>query len=231
MWIPYGANIDASDYSGRFKVAWSSAENLLYFIVEIVDDAAVGGFVKDVTEEIHNFDIIEVFIDEDKSGGYHVFDGKSNTAFGLGVNAENAFSYHIYADFPDKNKVVKDKIVLDNDGNSWSNRRWVDYSDHFPEFAFRKEGNTYRREFSLIVYNDTYEKDNVEDSRVKLHTGKVIGLSLAYCDNDGLNESPETRDNFFGSVNVKAGAYNDHWKNADDYGTFKLVSGGIKSEK
>jgi len=224
VWIPYGATVATEDYSGRFKVAWSSTQNVLYFLVEIVDDVGVDGFVQNVTADVYHFDIIEVFIDENKSGGYHVFDGTSDSEQGLGLNAENAFSYHCYADFPAENSVITDKIVLDLDGKNWGNSRSVNYSEHFPEFAFTKEENTYAREFSLIVYNDTYESNNIEASRVKLNAGKILGLSLAYCDNDGLNESPKTRDNFFGSVWVEAAAYNDHWKNADDYGTFKLVS-------
>ena len=224
VWIPYGATVATEDYSGRFKVAWSSTQNLIYFLVEIVDDVGVDGFVQNVTADVYHFDIIEVFIDENKSGGYHVFDGTSDSEQGLGVNAENAFSYHFYADFPAENSVITDKIVLDLDGKNWGNSRSVNYSEHFPEFAFTKEKNTYTREFSLIVYNDTYESNNIEAARVQLNAGKILGLSLAYCDNDGLNESPKTRDNFFGSVWVEAAAYNDHWKNADDYGTFKLVS-------
>ena len=34
-----------SDYFGRFKLSWSAPENLLYFLVEITDDAFVDGYV------------------------------------------------------------------------------------------------------------------------------------------------------------------------------------------
>ena len=220
VWIPYGDSVDANDYSGRYKIVWSSQENVLYFLVEIVDDVIVDGFIQSATEqENYNYDILEVFIDEDKSGGLHVFDGTGS----LGTNAENAFSYHIYADCPEDNNVTTQCSVIDTDGTGWGDRTFPDYNDHFPEFALRKTGNVYTREFSLIVYNDTYEDDNKEGSRVQLQEGKTIGLSLAYCDNDNPDESVKTRDNFFGSVWVTAAAYNDHWMNADDYGTVELI--------
>ena len=223
-WIPYGASVDADDYSGRYKIVWSSQENVLYFLVEITDDVIVDGFIQSATEqENYNYDVLEVFIDEDKSGGRHVFDGTGSTGQQWGTNAENAFSYHIYADCPEDNNVTTQCNALDSDGTGWGDRTFPDYSDHFPEFALRKTGNVYTREFSLIVYNDTYENDNKEGSRAQLQEGKIIGLSLAYCDNDNPDESPKTRDNFFGSVWVTAAAYNDHWMDADDYGTVELT--------
>ena len=79
------------------------------------------------------------------------------------------------------------------------------------------------REFSLIVYNDTYEDGQADQARVQLAEGKEIGLSLACCDNDGADENPKTRDNFFGSVAVPEAKYNDHWIDAGDFGRVRLV--------
>jgi hypothetical protein len=56
-----------------------------------------------------------------------------------------------------------------------------------------------------------------------LFDGKVMGLTLAYCDNDKPDVNPKTRDKFFGSVWVPAAAYNDHWMNADYFGIVKLT--------
>ena len=64
----------------------------------------------------------------------------------------------------------------------------------------RKTGNTAVREFSLIVYDDTYTEENKESARVKLQAGKVMGLSVAYCDNDHPEKNPKVRDNMYGSV-------------------------------
>ncbi len=224
VWIPYGGQVDSSDYWGRYKMAWSATENLLYFLVEIFDDIAVDGYIKGVTADYYNFDITEVFIDENKSGGLHVFDGTGNVARQYGTNAENAFTYHMYAKFPAENEVTTEKNVMDIAGTDWSHSTNPDYASHFPEFAFRKTGNLYTREFSLIVYNDTYNNNNPAASRVQLQTGKILGLSIAYCENDDPNESPQARDNFFGSVWVRPEAYNNHWMDADDFGTVLLVS-------
>jgi hypothetical protein len=83
--------------------------------------------------------------------------------------------------------------------------------------------NIARWEFSLIVYNDTYEENNREAARIELSAGKIMGLSLAYCDNDDPNENPKRRDNMFGSV-WEPEPRNLHWQNADYFGRIKLVS-------
>ncbi|MBN2105212.1 T9SS type A sorting domain-containing protein [bacterium] len=224
VWIPWGGTVDSEDYSGHYKVAWSSAENVLYFLVEISDDYLVDGFIPAHTADIYNFDIIEVFIDEDNSGGYHVFDGAGNVAQQYGTNAENAFAYHMYCPFPEDGQVDDNLYVGDLDGTSWSDVQNPNYADHFPAFALRRNGDTIVREFSLMVYDDTYEKGHVDAARVQLTEGREIGLSLAYCDNDGIDENPKTRDNFFGSVWVPAVKFNDHWIDAGDFGTVKLTA-------
>lgn len=222
VWMPYNVFIDSSDYSGQYKILWSAATNLLYFLVEVHDDVFVDGFVFTNSNESYNYDIIEVFIDQDKSGGLHIFDGTPGG--GLGTNAENAFSYHIAADLPEKGTVNTNFVALDFDGTNWSTSVTKNYADHFPEFAFRENEGKYYWEFSLKVYDDTYETDKAVTSRVTLQEGDIMGLSLAYCDNDNPDETPKQRDNFFGSVFVEHADSNNHWMNADDYGAIKLVN-------
>jgi hypothetical protein len=224
VWIPYGTTVRPDDYSGRYKVVWSSAANLLYFLVEVTDNVFVDGFIPDVTSEIYNFDIIEIFIDEDRSGGLHVFDGTGDIGNQFGTNAENAFSYHIYSDFPPEGQVTKKFYVGDLAGTNWSDAIAVNYASHLPEFALRKSGHTAVWELSLIVYRDNYIETNRSAARSQLFAGKEMGLSLAYCDNDDTDENPKKRDKFFGSVWVPAAAYNDHWMNADYFGRIRLVS-------
>ncbi|MDZ7288739.1 MAG: T9SS type A sorting domain-containing protein [candidate division KSB1 bacterium] len=216
VWIPYGANVASNDYSGRYKVVWSSTTNLLYFLVEVTDDVFVDGYVPNTAGgAIYDFDMTEVFIDEDTSGGEHRYDGS-------GTNAENAFAYHLYAAFPAEGEVTTNLLVEDMAGTQ-SNPRRPDYAPHFPEFAMRLSGHTVLREFSLIVYNDTYDENNKDAARVQLHLDKVIGLSVACNDNDNPAEYPKRRDNMFGSVwEPRPG--NLHWMNADYFGRIKLVS-------
>jgi hypothetical protein len=234
VWIPYGASVDSEDYSGRYKVVWSSTTNLLYFLMEVTDDEFVDGFVSGVTADIYNFDIAEVFIDEDKSGGLHVLDGTGNVGRDYGTNAENAFAYHIYAAFPKEGEATTNCYVYDQDGKTWPPLS-MNYTSHLPAFAMRRTGNTAVREFSLIVYNDTYEDTmaNKDAARAQLAAGKVMGLSVAYCDNDNPSESPKVRDNMFGSV-WEPYPGNLHWMNADNFGKIKLVSNipsGVSDER
>jgi hypothetical protein len=225
-WIPYGAKADSSDYFGRYKVVWSSATNLLYFLVEVTDNVFVDGFIPGKTADVYNYDIIEVFIDEDKSGGLHVFDAKDSTRFDWGSNAENAFSYHIYAPFPKSGEVTTEHFAGDIAGTSWSDVRRIDYASHIPEFTLRREGTKAVWEFSLRVYNDSYCDTTLNNGAARSHlkAGKIMGLSLAYCDNDHPEREPKVRENFFGSVWVPPEEYNDHWKNADTFGTVKLIA-------
>jgi hypothetical protein len=223
VWIPYGdAMVDSADYYGRYKVMWSSTTNLLYFLMEVTDDVFVDGYPNG-GGAIYDYDISEVFIDENKSGGLHVLDATGNEALTYGTNAENAFAYHIYAAFPQEGQVTKSWYVYDQAGTTWAHVKSMNYTSHLPEFAMRVTGLTAVREFSLIVYNDTYDNNNNKDaSRSQLVVGKQMGLSLAYCDNDHLNEDPKVRDNMFGSV-WEAYPGNMHWMNADGYGSIKLV--------
>ena len=223
-WIPYGESVDPGDYSGKYKVAWSAFENILYFLVEITDDKFVDGYVYDSIPGIgggyYNNDILEVFLDENKSGGLHIYD-----------DAENAFSHHIVINAPAEGNTTDQCVVCDIAGSGGTDSWYPDYANHFPQFTVKKTGNQYVWEFSLAVYGDTYNHNNPELSRVKLQEGKVMGLSLAYCDNDDPDENPKKRDNFFGSVWVPESANNDHWKNADGYGTLMLIPDVTLDEK
>jgi len=214
----------ANDFTGNFKILWSSETNLLYFFVEIIDDIFVDGYAAPAGG-YPDYDIVEVFIDEDRSGGNHVFD---NTLFtGTGgttgcptCNAENAFAYHIAANALADGQIQKTMHVMDMAGITWGTLR--DYKDHLPDFAMRKDGNKYYWEFSLLVHKDAYNHNNQAASVQTLQKGKILGLSMAYCDNDSKAENPLRRDHFFGSVPVPNIAHNSHWINADWFGAVKL---------
>lgn len=224
VWINYGESMDSSDFTGHYKILWSSSANLLYFLVEVTDDVFIDGWPT-VAGDYYHFDIIEVFIDQDKSGGLHVFDGTGSTGAEWGTNAENAFSYHVNIDLPDSGEASTQCVVNDHAGTDWgAGKEAPNYASHFPEIALREIDGKYYWEFSLIVYNDSYDHNNPEAARVNLQTGDIIGLTLAYCDNDGLEENPKERDNFIGSVWVPEEASNNHWINADGFGTLLLVS-------
>jgi hypothetical protein len=227
----------ANDFTGNFKVMWSSETNLLYFLVEIIDDVFVDGYVYNENPSsgggYPNYDIVEIFIDEDRSGGLHVFDGTGSVASSWGSNAENAFAYHMAVDAPAEGEIQNSLHALDIAGTNWGfpSQKIPDYADHFPEFAMKKEGNKYTWEFTLLVHSDNYNHANQQASVVELEEGKIMGLSMAYCDNDNATENPLRRDHFFGSVDVPLSAHNDHWKNADWFGVAKLTGSSTTSSQ
>lgn len=234
VWIPYQKNIAKVDFAGRYKVLWSENTNLLYFIAEITDDVFCDGYVYDKKNRNYaDYDIFEVFIDPDHSGGLHVFDGKCDNPKNekcWGINAENAFTYHINVKASTDGEITNLKSVEDISGKSWHNLNIRNYADHFPQFAFRKMGNIYTYEFSLKVYKDSFDpKMPSETARDSLYVGKVMGMSVAYCDSDLKTEKPQ-RKSFIGSTIADGNAldtkreFNKAWMNASFLG-FIVLSG------
>jgi hypothetical protein len=79
------------------------------------------------------------------------------------------------------------------------------------------------------VFDDTYDISHEIQSRVYLQQGKVMGLSVAYNDDDDPDIDPKesVRDNFFGSVPVSERSWNDHWMKADGFG-LAILKGFVK---
>lgn len=74
-----GAAYTPKDFTGRYKMVWTASK--LFLLVEVTDD-----ILSDVhTDPLQNFwddDCVEIFLDEDKSGGPHQYN-------------YNAFAYHV----------------------------------------------------------------------------------------------------------------------------------------
>lgn len=233
VWIPWQMKIEPADFSGRYKVLWSEKDNLLYFVAEITDDIFRDGYVYDISKgDYANYDLFELFVDPNRSGGLHIFDGscddpKNDTC--SGSNAENAFSYHINVNAPADGGITHEKIVEDIAGTDWDHVQIRNYADHLPDFTFRKNGNTYTYEFSLKIYKDTFDPQNPsEKDRDILKPGKIMGLTTAYCDDDHATGTP-MRDHFIGSskgdtkVLDADGNFNQMWKDCSYYGIAQLV--------
>lgn len=227
VWIEWGTYLPASDFTGRYKAVWSSSTNLLYILLEVTDDEYIDGYIYNSNHSVGggypNYDLPEIFIDENRSKGLHVFDGTGQTGKDWGYNAENAFSYHIMVNFPSDGQTTLEFVACDIAGTGWQSYQIANYASHFDHFMVRRAGDTTIWEMALKIYGDDYNPLNPEASRITLTEGKVMGFSMAWCDND---EPDGTRDNFIGSVFVTKDNYNNHWMNADDFGVMQLLGSG-----
>ena len=250
VWMPWKGTVpSSSDFSGKYKVIWNEESNMLYFLVDITDDAFIDGynFASNGPFGYPNYDVVEIFIDENRSKGAHVFDNGTE-------NAQNALSYHISVNAPADGETATEFTVEDLDGKDWGSSWVVNYASHFPGFAMRKSGNNFVYEFSLKVFNDTYPTQqkncststDIEKARVTLTAGKIMGMTMAYCDNDANDGK---RDHFFGStpgkeytanfgfsgtqnsISTENGQkiFNTCWMSANDYGVVKLMKAGTTS--
>jgi hypothetical protein len=194
------------DFSGRFKIMWDEAQ--LYLLVEITDDVLFDQHA-DPRHLYWDDDCLEIFLDEDASGGNHQFN-------------YNAFAYHVAldnqaVDIGEKHADGSDNFVLLNDHISSVWRR------------SEKSPNKVIWELAVRVYNDSFSiqktmptlMKNKKQQPVTLSLGKQLGFMLAYCDNDGSKE----REHFMGSVDIKAvnGSKNLGYITADVFQQLTLI--------
>jgi hypothetical protein len=189
VWMPYDAYVDPDDFQGRFKVSWDP--DYLYVLAEIVDDSLSDDWSNPI-EHWWDDDCLEIFIDEDRSMGDH----ETNC---------NAFAYHVSLFF--------DALDLDSNGQG------INYRSHVTADRDTIGEHTYLWEFAFKIHDETYNNARPEDSRVTLEKDKLMGLAVAYCDNDETT----TRENFIGSMYMTAAHNNDMYRNADYFGPVVLV--------
>ncbi len=161
-WLPLnqtwlGEAFTKDDFKGDYKVCWG--EDYIYLLARITDDVFYDKH-PDGLKSYWDDDCLEIFIDEDHSGGNHQYN-------------HNAFAYHIATNY----KVVD--IGLDSLPHY--------YNDHITTVR-RSRSNTYTWECAISVYADTYADSTDRNSPLKLQAGKKLGFALAYCDNDYSQE-------------------------------------------
>ena len=183
-----GPEYSTEDFEGRFKVVWT--ENKLYILGEFTDDILIDTH-RDPLVQYWDDDCLEIFLDEDFSGGDHQFN-------------HNAFAYHMSLD----NQAID--IGTDKQARNYS---------HHVESRWKQQGNKIIWELAIDIYTDTYEDDSNANHPVKLSAGKLMGLMVAYCDNDGS----ELRENFIGSELVAEGPKDRGWIDAGLFGSLVLV--------
>jgi Carbohydrate family 9 binding domain-like len=154
VWL--GKAMDTSDFKGRYKVCYDNSS--LYILAEITDDQLID-INPDGLTKYWDDDCLEVFIDENGSGGIHQYN-------------YNAFAYHLSLD----GKAVD--IAPDSS--------FQYYNDHVT-YKRTTNGNTSTWECAFKVYKDDYT-DTQNSLPLFLKTGKQMGFMLAYCDNDKSKE-------------------------------------------
>ena len=193
VWL--GGAMKEGDFSGKFKTAWD--KNYLYVLVQVEDDSLSDDH-KDPLDNYWNDDAVELFIDEDRSGGNHQYNN-------------SAFAYHCSIFYDVIDGAGKNGATINCKNNI--NMRMDTIGPHL-----------YLWEFAIKMFNKNFDYSNPEASRVYLIPNKLMGFSIAYCDNDGASD--KLRENFIGSVVMPAGHENESYINADYFGTMLLVDPG-----
>jgi len=183
-----GPEYSPEDFQGRYKVVWTPER--IYLLAEIVDDILIDTH-RDPLVQYWDDDCLEIFVDEDYSGGDHQYN-------------HNAFAYHLSLD----NRAI----------DIGTDRQPRDYSHHV-ESRWKQHGDRIVWEVAIDIYPDTYVDDSDRNEALALHTGKVLGLMVAYCDNDGS----ELRENFVGSESVPYGPTDRGWIDAGLFGALVLI--------
>ena len=150
-----GADYTKDDFQGRYKALWN--DQSLFVLAEIQDDTLVDTHA-DGLIKYWDDDCLEIFIDEDASGGNHQYNN-------------NAFAYHIGLNGQ----------VVDLGPDSLAH-----YYDHITS-ARSTKGNTSIWELSISLYDKEFTLDG-QHEKVKLIPNKEIGFAIAYCDNDHSEE-------------------------------------------
>lgn len=151
VWL--GDSLDKDDFSGRYKLTWS--KEALYLLAEIKDDSLFDQH-KDPLTAWWDDDCLEIFIDEDNSGGNHQY-------------THNAFAYHVALDGNVVDMSTNEEGRLFN-SDIISNRKTIDDITVW--------------EVKISLFDDSYD-EITENTPVLLNQKKKIGFALAYCDNDG----------------------------------------------
>lgn len=157
-WLPLenrwlGDPYDANDFKGRYKLAWN--RQAVFLLVEVIDDILMDQN-ENPLDRWWDDDCVEIFVDEDNSGGEHQFN-------------HNAFAYH---------------VALDGNVVDMSTEKTGKLYNHHVESKHVTNGNTTIWEFKIYLYDDTYKEEG-NNKPIKLFAGKKVGFALAYCDNDG----------------------------------------------
>jgi hypothetical protein len=151
-----GEDVDSIDYYGRFKLSWDS--QYLYILVEVTDEN-LNPTIGDGIENYWKGDYVEIFIDEDESGGIHQFN-------------HQAFAYHVSTEGHAIDKNMFQETV---------------FFDSHIEVERSQEGHKYLWEMAIKLFDKQFDEKATDNIPIEIFNQKSIGFSIAYGDNDGNN--------------------------------------------
>ena len=128
LWM--GNKVESVDYYGRFKLAWDS--QYLYILVEVIDEK-LNPTLENGLENYWKGDYVEVFIDEDQSGGYHQYN-------------HQAFAYHVSTEGHAIDKNTLQETVF--------------FDDHV-KIERSQEGNKYLWEMAIKLYDKNFAQKSI----------------------------------------------------------------------
>ena len=151
VWL--GEKPTENDFKGQYKTMWN--ESGLCVLAKITDDILIDTH-KNPLVQYWDDDCLEIFIDEDASGGNHQY-------------SHNAFAYHISLDQKIADIGPDEKPHL--------------YPNNVMSVMKDLGNNEYLWEVQLNMYKE-YFKDGQWNEPIKLKANQDFGFAIAYCDND-----------------------------------------------
>jgi len=152
-----GEKPSEKDFKGEYKVMWN--ESGLAVLAKITDDKLVDTH-KNPLVKYWDDDCLEIFVDEDASGGNHQY-------------SHNAFAYHISLDQKIADIGPDQKPHL--------------YPSNVHSVMKDLGNNQYLWEVQLNMFDDSFI-DGQRNEPIRLKANQNFGFAIAYCDNDNSEE-------------------------------------------
>lgn len=135
-----------ADFTGKYKAMWT--EDHVYLLLDITDD------IIGTDGQFWEQDTVEIFVDEDQSGGPH-------------GNDHSAFAYHVNftGNVEDSGGSIDGHITVAIDKSAAPRYIW-------------------EIQMEIYANHNGYDANAQKAARVKLTAGKVMGFTPSYIDND-----------------------------------------------